>query len=163
MSIFRKMKLKKKYFIIFWAIAIIVSKKYLCGIDPMVYTVIVWRSSWIVPTMSTLMSDWYVLHFVFVFERKTKKQKKMERRNEARDELIAENIRLQQERLAEAARLAAIRVHSRLKCLGGVPVLWSKWPLASSFATSHKNMSPSMPTSLFNVFFIRMNPWKFGE
>ena len=34
----------------------------------------------------------------------------MERRNEARDELIAENIRLQQERLAEAARLAAIRV-----------------------------------------------------
>ena len=45
------------------------------------------------------------------------------------------------------------------------PVLWSKWPLASSFkfATSHKIMSQSMPTWLFNAFFIRMNPWKFGE
>ena len=31
------------------------------------------------------------------------------------------------------------------------------------FATSHKNLSPSMPTWLFNSFFIRMNPWKFGE
>ena len=31
------------------------------------------------------------------------------------------------------------------------------------FATSHKNMSPSMPTWLSNAFFIRMNPWKFGE
>ena len=31
------------------------------------------------------------------------------------------------------------------------------------FATSHKNMLPSMPTWLVNAFLIRVNPWKFGE
>ena len=31
------------------------------------------------------------------------------------------------------------------------------------FPTCHKNISPSMPTWLVNAFFIRINPWKFGE
>ena len=31
-----------------------------------------------------------------------------------------------------------VLVHSRLKCLGGVPVLWSKWPLASSLLQAIK-------------------------
>ena len=33
----------------------------------------------------------------------------------------------------------------------------------SMFATSHKNMSPSMPNYHINVFFTRINFWKFGE
>ena len=37
------------------------------------------------------------------------------------------------------------------------PVLLGKWH-CFKFATSHKNMSPSMPTWLFDAFFIRMNP-----
>ena len=36
-------------------------------------------------------------------------------------------------------------VHSRLKCLGGVPVLWSKWPLASSLLRAIKTCRQACP------------------
>ena len=36
-------------------------------------------------------------------------------------------------------------LHSRLKCLGGVPVLWSKWPLASSLLHAIKTCRQACP------------------
>ena len=36
-------------------------------------------------------------------------------------------------------------IHSRLKCLGGVPVLWSKWPLASSLQQAIKTCRQACP------------------
>ena len=36
-------------------------------------------------------------------------------------------------------------IHSRLKCLGGVPVLWSKWPLASSLLQAIKTCRQACP------------------
>ena len=36
-------------------------------------------------------------------------------------------------------------VHSRLICLGGVPVLWSKWPLASSLLQAIKTCRQACP------------------
>ena len=38
-----------------------------------------------------------------------------------------------------------VLVHSRLKCLGVVPVLWSKWPLASSLLQATKTCHQACP------------------
>ena len=36
-------------------------------------------------------------------------------------------------------------IHSRLICLGGVPVLWSKWPLTSSLLQAIKTCCQACP------------------
>ena len=41
--------------------------------------------------------------------------------------------------------LTVVLVHSRLICLGGVPVLWSKWPLASSLLQAIKTCRQACP------------------
>ena len=41
---------------------------------------------------------------------------------------------------------------------GGSACFMKEMTPCFKFATSHKNISPSIPTWLFNAFFIRMNP-----
>ena len=43
-------------------------------------------------------------------------------------------------------------IHSRLKCLGGVPVLWSKWPLASSLLQVIKTCRQACPPGYLCIF-----------
>ena len=44
-------------------------------------------------------------------------------------------------------------LHSRLKCLGGVPVLWSKWPLASSLLQAIKNVTKHAHLVIQCIFY----------
>ena len=80
---------------------------------------------------------------------------------------------LNEKPIREPVRPLHIKVIEYKSC-GKLFLHWCQYIIATSlfyyinghsfkFATSHKNMSPSMPTWLFNAFFIRMNPWKFGE
>ena len=43
-------------------------------------------------------------------------------------------------------------IHSQMKCLGGVPVLWSKWPLASSLLQAIKTCHQACPPGYLMYF-----------
>ena len=47
--------------------------------------------------------------------------------------------------ITETKDFYQVHIHSRLKCLGGVPVLWSKCPLASSLLQAIKTCRQACP------------------